>query len=91
MSVRINQFTDIVQSNNNAALPIPRGYLTGETVASAGESAAMHEGVRFVEVAARVDIQIDGHGAGSVCWVFANTVAYFPAKSGQTFTWSALT
>lgn len=90
MAVRINQFTGIRRGASNETFPVPDGYNGGETMASAGESAAMAAKTRYVEVAATESISIDGYGAGSVAYVFANTVAYFPAAEGQTFTWSVL-
>lgn len=89
MAVRINQLSGIRHGANNEDFPIPHGYLGGQTMASAGESNAVAAKTRYVEVATTEDITIDGYGSGSVCWVFANTTAYFPAAEGQTFTWSA--
>lgn len=88
MAARINQFSTIRRGNSNEEFPVPDGYITGQTMASAGASAAMSAGTRFVAVSADQDIVIDGFGAGSVCWVFAGTTEYFPAAQGQTFTWS---
>jgi hypothetical protein len=90
MPVRINQLSTIRRGSSNEEFPVPDGYIGGQTMASAGASSAMAAGTRFVEVAATESISINGYGDGSTCYVFANTVAYFPAKEGQTFTWSVL-
>lgn len=86
MKVTINSFSKLLRDLNREELPIPGDYVSTQTMTAVGTCTAMPAGVIGVEVVTDTAITINGYGGSSSRLMPANSVAYFPAVEGQTFT-----
>lgn len=86
MIVTLNFLRENLRSANGDSLPVGNGHVSSDEMTATGASDPAPNGTVLVRVATDTAIKGNFFGTGSIVYMPADSVEYYPARSAQTFT-----